>query len=164
MLCEGPGTEKTLTAKSIAEEQERPLYIVAGGEIGTEPTGIEKQKNQTADSNSTLMLCWSLVRLDEADTTSVLKYHDGFVILSTDRVGIFGEVFKSLIQLALGYSNLDENQRKKIWSNYIRNQRRQIRNMPTMARHLAMIRSQMLTYQHILHAVELVTEFKQYLE
>lgn len=36
-----PGTGKTLTAESIAEEQERPLYRVTCGDIGIEPPDVE---------------------------------------------------------------------------------------------------------------------------
>lgn len=42
LLHGGPGTGKTLTAESIAEEQERPLYRVTCGDIGTEPRDVER--------------------------------------------------------------------------------------------------------------------------
>lgn len=42
LLHGGPGTGKTLTAESIAEEQERPLYRVTCGDIGVEPVEVEK--------------------------------------------------------------------------------------------------------------------------
>jgi ATP-dependent 26S proteasome regulatory subunit len=42
LLHGGPGTGKTLTAESIAEEQERPLYRVTCGDIGVEPVDVEK--------------------------------------------------------------------------------------------------------------------------
>lgn len=41
LLHGGPGTGKTLTAESIAEEQERPLYRVTCGDIGIEPREVE---------------------------------------------------------------------------------------------------------------------------
>lgn len=43
----------------------------------------------------------------------------GILILTTNRVGTFDEAFKSRIQLNLRYSNLDVNQRLKIWNNSI---------------------------------------------
>lgn len=41
LLHGAPGTGKTLTAESIAEAQERPLYRVTCGDIGTEPKEVE---------------------------------------------------------------------------------------------------------------------------
>lgn len=42
LLHGGPGTGKTLTAESVAELAERPLYRVTCGDIGTEPETVEK--------------------------------------------------------------------------------------------------------------------------
>ena len=42
LLHGGPGTGKTLTAESIAEVQERPLYRVTCGDIGIEPREVEQ--------------------------------------------------------------------------------------------------------------------------
>lgn len=47
LLHGGPGTGKTLTAESIAEEQERPLYRVTCGDIGTEPREVEQVSDQS---------------------------------------------------------------------------------------------------------------------
>lgn len=42
LLHGGPGTGKTLTAESIAELEERPLYRVTCGDIGIEPEDVER--------------------------------------------------------------------------------------------------------------------------
>jgi hypothetical protein len=42
LLHGGPGTGKTLTAESIAELVEKPLYRVTCGDIGTDPESVEK--------------------------------------------------------------------------------------------------------------------------
>jgi len=42
LLHGGPGTGKTLTAESVAETAEMPLYSVTCGDIGTTPEGVEK--------------------------------------------------------------------------------------------------------------------------
>lgn len=42
LLHGGPGTGKTLTAESIAELQERPLYRITCGDVGLEPDQVEK--------------------------------------------------------------------------------------------------------------------------
>jgi hypothetical protein len=41
LLHGGPGTGKTLTAESVAEIAEKPLYPVTCGDIGTEPEKVE---------------------------------------------------------------------------------------------------------------------------
>lgn len=43
----------------------------------------------------------------------------GILILTSNRVGIFDEAFKSRIQLNLRYNALDESQRLQIWHNFI---------------------------------------------
>jgi hypothetical protein len=43
----------------------------------------------------------------------------GILILTSNRVGIFDEAFKSRIQLNLRYKNLDVSQRRQIWHNFI---------------------------------------------
>jgi len=119
----------------------------------------------------------------------VLEYYDGILILTTNRVGSFDEAFKSRIHLALLYPNLGEEQRERIWMNFIKmldqmNERvdiadlelnihrmariringRQIRNVITIARHLAKFRRQRLRYEHVQDAIESVTDFSDYLE
>jgi hypothetical protein len=42
LLHGAPGTGKTLTAESVAEVAEKPLYRVTCGDIGTDPEGVEK--------------------------------------------------------------------------------------------------------------------------
>ncbi|CAM1509859.1 Fc.00g001940.m01.CDS01 [Cosmosporella sp. VM-42] len=204
LLHGGPGTGKTLTAESIAEEQERPLYRVTCGDIGTEPADVERYLGDVLEIGKT----WGcVVLLDEADVfleersftdqkrnaiisifLRVLEYYDGILILTTNRVGSFDEAFKSRIQLALGYPTLDEEDRLKIWRNFVQmlpktRERidmddlemnlhrlarveingRQIRNIITMARHLARFRREMLRYKHMQDAVRSVQKFNEYL-
>lgn len=42
LLHGGPGTGKTLTAESVAELAEVPLYRLTSGDIGTDPSDVEK--------------------------------------------------------------------------------------------------------------------------
>ncbi|CAG9991342.1 unnamed protein product [Clonostachys byssicola] len=138
LLHGGPGTGKTLTAESVAEIAKRPLYRVTCGDIGTKAEDVE----QYLDSVLLLGATWGcVVLLDEADVfleqrsilnlernalvsvfLRVLEYYDGILILTSNRVGIFDEAFKSRIQLSLHYSNLDKNQRYQIWNNFIHHQ------------------------------------------
>ncbi|EEU39480.1 uncharacterized protein NECHADRAFT_94444 [Fusarium vanettenii 77-13-4] len=206
LLHGGPGTGKTLTAESIAEEQERPLYRVTCGDIGTEPKEVE-QVTLSPSPGPVYMLIGSIVLLDEADVfleersfsdqkrnaiisifLRILEYYDGILILTTNRIGSFDEAFKSRIQLALGYPTLDEEDRLKIWGNFVQMlprtkdrvdmedlqmnlpklardeiNGREIRNIITMARHLAKFRKETLRYQHMRDALRSSQKFSEYL-
>ena len=135
LLHGGPGTGKTLTAESVAEIVERPLYRVTCGDIGTDAEGVEKY------FQSVLYLCsiWGcVVLLDEADVfleersqmdirrnalvsvfLRVLEYYEGILILTTNRVGTFDEAFKSRIQLAMHYPPLELDGRWEIWRGFL---------------------------------------------
>ncbi|KAJ4195056.1 hypothetical protein NW755_002478 [Fusarium falciforme] len=204
LLHGGPGTGKTLTAESIAEEQERPLYRVTCGDIGTEPGEVEQYLGDVLEIGR----AWGcVVLLDEADVfleersfsdqkrnaiisifLRILEYYDGILILTTNRIGSFDEAFKSRIQLALGYPTLDEEDRLKIWGNFVQMlprtkdrvdmedlqmnlpklardkiNGREIRNIITMARHLAKFRKETLRYQHMRDALRSSQKFSEYL-
>lgn len=133
LLHGSPGTGKTFTAESVAELAEKPLYPVTCGDVGTDPTKVEKY----LESVFHLGKIWGcVVLLDEADVfleqrtlndlernalVSVflrcLEYYEGILILTSNRVGTFDEAFKSRIHLALHYEELGEPQRKQVWKN-----------------------------------------------
>ena len=135
LLHGSPGTGKTLTAESVAEYTEKPLYRVTCGDIGTDAEGVEKY----LESVLLVGTIWGcVVLLDEADvfleerqTTDlarnalvsvflrVLEYYDGILILTSNRVGTFDEAFKSRVQLAVHYPALNEDGRFEIWRNFI---------------------------------------------
>jgi SpoVK/Ycf46/Vps4 family AAA+-type ATPase len=135
LLHGSPGTGKTLTAESVAEIAEKPLYRVTCGDIGTDAEGVEKY----LESVLLIGTIWGcVVLLDEADvfleerqTTDlarnalvsvflrVLEYYDGILILTSNRVGTFDEAFKSRVQLAVHYPALDEDGRFEIWRNFV---------------------------------------------
>ncbi|KAH7347580.1 AAA family ATPase [Plectosphaerella cucumerina] len=134
LLHGGPGTGKTLTAESVAEIARKPLYPVTCGDIGTEPSEVEKYLESVLHLGKT----WGcVVLLDEADVfleqrsledlkrnalvsvfLRVLEYYDGILVLTSNRVGTFDEAFKSRIQLAIHYTSLTTHQRTKIWGNF----------------------------------------------
>ncbi|KAI3325335.1 P-loop containing nucleoside triphosphate hydrolase protein [Xylariaceae sp. AK1471] len=136
LLRGGPGTGKTLTAESVAEIAEKPLYPVTCGDIGTESEEVENYLQSVLYLDKT----WGcVVLLDEADVfleqrsledlrrnalvsafLRVLEYYDGILLLTSNRVGTFDEAFKSRIQLAIHYENLSEHQRMQVWGNFIR--------------------------------------------
>lgn len=135
LLHGGPGTGKTLTAESVAEIAEKPLYRVTCGDVGTKAEDVEKY----LESVLHLGKIWGcVVLLDEADVfleqrsledlernalvsvfLRVLEYYEGILILTSNRVGTFDEAFKSRIQLALHFPHLGPYQRLRIWENFI---------------------------------------------
>lgn len=136
LLHGGPGTGKTLTAESVAELAERPLYRVTCGDIGTDAEGVEKYLTSVLYIGTR----WGcVVLLDEADVfleertqtdlqrnalvsvfLRVLEYYEGILILTTNRVGSFDEGFKSRVQLAMHYPSLDPDSRLEIWDNFVK--------------------------------------------
>lgn len=135
LLHGGPGRGKTLTAESVAEIAEKPLYRVTCGDVGVQPEEVEKY----LESVLHLGRIWGcVVLLDEADVSleqrslkdlarnalvsvflRVLEYYDGILILTSNRVGTFDEAFKPRIQLALHYPSLGPHQRLQIWKTFI---------------------------------------------
>ncbi|KIM98276.1 hypothetical protein OIDMADRAFT_167104 [Oidiodendron maius Zn] len=134
LLHGGPGTGKTLTAGSVAELAEMPLYRVTCGDIGTNAEAVEKYL-QTILYLGKIWNC--VLLLDEADVfleertlsdlernslvsvfLRILEYYQGILILTSNRIGTFDEAFRSRMQLALHYPNLTPTSRRKIWQNF----------------------------------------------
>ncbi|KAL8711945.1 MAG: hypothetical protein Q9220_003641 [cf. Caloplaca sp. 1 TL-2023] len=205
LLHGGPGTGKTLTGETVAEIAEMPLYRVTCGDMGTTPPEVEKYMAAVMYLGTT----WNcILLLDEADVfleersmsdlsrnslvsvfLRILEHYDGILILTSNRVGIFDEAFKSRIQVALYYENLTQASRKQVWTNFIdmleeddedvnfdeiRLQLnrlaahtlngRQIRNALTTARELAMFKAEQLDWKHIKQALKVSTDFSNYLK
>ena len=205
LLHGGPGTGKTLSAESVAELAEKPLYRVTCGDIGTEIEDVEQYLEMILSIGKR----WDCVLLlDEADVfleersladlkrnslvsvfLRVLEYYEGILILTSNRVGIFDEAFKSRIQVALHYDNLPLSARKKIWSNFfellqedaidanfaeleshlddlagVEMNGRQIRNAVMTARQLARFRNQTLDYEHMQTVIKTAGDFNRYIE
>ena len=73
LLHGGPGTGKTLTAESIAELVERPLYRVTCGDIGTDAESVEKYLESVLYIGSN----WKcVVLMDEADVFLARRSED----------------------------------------------------------------------------------------
>ncbi|MCJ1240999.1 hypothetical protein MMC14_009003 [Varicellaria rhodocarpa] len=206
MLLHGsPGTGKTLTAESVAEIAEMPLYRVTCGDIGTNAETAENYLNTVLHLGNT----WNCVLLlDEADIfleersmadlkrnslvsvfLRILEYYDGILILTSNRVGMFDEAFKSRIQVALHYESLNRSARKNIWQNFLdmleedeesvnfdeiklhlddlagkELNGRQIRNVLTTARQLAIFRNERLDWGHLEQALAVSSDFNEYLK
>jgi AAA+ superfamily predicted ATPase len=203
LLHGGPGTGKTLTAESVAEIAERPLYRVTCGDVGTDAESVERYLKAVLDMGTR----WgSVVLLDEADIfleerskmdlqrnalvsvfLRVLEYYSGILILTTNRIGLFDEAFKSRINLSLHYPKLNAASRERVWRNFgksleARNEidkreieehadelakhdlnGRQIRNVINIARDLAVYDKKALSYEFIDAALTPVIKFEHFL-
>ncbi|KAG9660618.1 P-loop containing nucleoside triphosphate hydrolase protein, partial [Aureobasidium melanogenum] len=113
----------------------------------------------------------------------VLEYYDGILILTTNRVGTFDEAFKSRIQLAIHYPTLNRSDREQIWKLFLDSIKdkvevtnaqlftlakyplngRQIRNTIRTASQQALYQDSCLTYGHLQTAINVTTEFEDYI-
>lgn len=117
-----------------------------------------------------------------------LERYDGILILTSNRVGTFDEAIKSRIQLALHYPPLDAPSRLKIWRNFLdilsadnedidaddilahmdtltsyEMNGRQICNVLTTARQLALFEQETLDWDRIKDSIEVAGDFNKHL-
>lgn len=130
-----PGLGKTLTAESVADYLERPLYSISGGELSTEVTQLETRLDQIFR----LTKRWDAVcLLDEADVLLCkrnsaemhrnaivavflrkMEYFQGVLFLTTNRKQDFDEAFKSRIHVTISYGDLSDEAQSMIWERLI---------------------------------------------
>jgi SpoVK/Ycf46/Vps4 family AAA+-type ATPase len=135
LLHGDPGVGKTLTAESVSELLQRPLYSVAVGELGTDTAQLEKSLRQILD----VAQIWNAVILiDEADIflekrghgdimrnscvsvfLRLTEYHQDVMFLTTNRVTEFDPAFYSRISVALKYDKLTPLNRRQVWQNLL---------------------------------------------
>jgi hypothetical protein len=109
--------------------------------------------------------------------------------MTSNRVGIFDEAFKSRIQVSLHYEDLTKSARRTIWNNFIvmleeagadvnvseleshlddlaseELNGRQIRNAMTTARQLAVYRKHTLDWEHLDQVLKTARDFNRYLK
>ncbi|CAI7655887.1 unnamed protein product [Penicillium glandicola] len=136
LLTGSPGVGKTLTAEAVAEVTQRPLYVVATGELGIDPDEVDNRLNVILD----ITRRWGCVLLiDEADVflsargkdlardalVSVflrrLEYFRGVAILTTNRKDDIDPAFMSRIHFTIHYPDLDANKRLEVWKSFLTN-------------------------------------------
>jgi hypothetical protein len=136
VLANGPsGVGKTLTAEVFAEFQERPLYTMEMGEIGTNVQQVEHNLQKIFARAKK----WNAVLLfDEADIflservasdlersaivgifLRLLDYYEGTFFLTTNRGEGIDKAFKSRVTLYLDYPDLTPETRLSIWKNML---------------------------------------------
>lgn len=181
LLHGGPGTGKTLTAESVAEIAEKPLYRVTCGDVGTKAEEVEKY----LESVLYLGKLWGcVVLLDEADIflqqrnledlqrnalvsvfLRVLEYYDGILILTSNRVGTFDEAFKSRIQLALQYPALGPSERRQIWENFfdrLDSVDGEVIDLAVLRRHLDDLKEEPMNGRQIRNAITTARQYSKW--
>lgn len=126
-----PGVGKTSTAECVAEYTNRPLLSITCGDIGDNAADVQKHLEYYLN----LAHRWGCVMLlDEADVfltarsrddmhrnavvsvfLRILEYYSGILFLTTNKIGVVDEAFKSRIHLSLYYPPLSERQTTEIW-------------------------------------------------
>ncbi|KAJ0419332.1 hypothetical protein BJY00DRAFT_314164 [Aspergillus carlsbadensis] len=130
-----PGVGKTSTAELIAMYTKRPLYSITCGDIGLTPRAIERNLSK----HFSLANKWGCVLLlDEADVflmkrdwrdmnrnalvsvfLRVLEYYSGILFLTTNRIGVIDEAFKSRVHICLRYPTISIESTRSIWENQL---------------------------------------------
>ncbi|KAJ5779273.1 hypothetical protein N7457_006993 [Penicillium paradoxum] len=136
LLHGAPGVGKTATAEAVAQANNKPLFVITCGHLGFEPAEVEEKLREIFR----LAHIWDCVLLlDEADVflarrdlsdlkrnavvsvfLRVLEYYSGILFLTTNRVGIIDEAFKSRIHISLHYTPLSKDQTLAIFETNLR--------------------------------------------
>ncbi|PYH44104.1 ATP-binding protein [Aspergillus saccharolyticus JOP 1030-1] len=136
MLLSGPpGVGKTLTAESVAEIMQVPLYILSAGDLGTTPQTVE---NTLRDVLTMIPRWGAIILLDETDVfmeardtrdlkrnelvsifLRLLEYYEGILFLTTNRAEQIDPAFESRIHISIRYPELNRSSRRQIWKQFI---------------------------------------------
>jgi hypothetical protein len=135
LLSGSPGVGKTLTAESIAEKMEVPLYTLSAGEIGIMPSTVETEikaaLEKCAKWNAILLLDEADVFLEKRELNSLkrnelvsiflrlLEYYEGMMFLTTNRVSTIDPAFESRIDVSINYPDLTAELRFQIWAKFL---------------------------------------------
>lgn len=168
---------KTLTAETVAEFTERPLYMVSSGDLGTESSSLDTRLSRILDMAAT----WKAILLiDEADIflearslhdlernslvsifLRVLEYYEGILFLTSNRVATFDSAFKSRIHVPLKYTDLTFESRKEIWKNFLRNRTTDV-EIDVADSHLDSLASAELNGRQIKNVIRTAKSLAQY--
>lgn len=72
------------------------------------------------DGTSYFFYVYATYSIRQSLRNQILTLTTGILILTSNRVGILDEAFKSRIQLNLRYKNLEWDQRLQIWKNFLK--------------------------------------------
>jgi hypothetical protein len=135
LLSGGPGIGKTLTAESVAEHMQVPLYSMSSGDLGAQASEVEEGLanvlQMVAHWNAVLLLDECDVFLQERGLQDMernrmvsiflrtLEYYEGILFLTTNRATSIDPAFESRIHISLEYPPLDAEARVAIWRGFL---------------------------------------------
>ncbi len=131
-----PGVGKTVLAQSVSELLHKPLYSIGAGEFGITSKELESKLAEILE----IAHAWdAIILIDEADIfmekrstndlvrnsmvsvfLRLLENYQGIMFLTTNRPEHFDEAFRSRISINIGYNELNEESRFKIWTNLLK--------------------------------------------
>ncbi|KKY29195.1 putative atpase aaa+ type core [Phaeomoniella chlamydospora] len=135
VLHGSPGVGKTLTAETIAEYTQKPLYPINIGELTAEEQIVTRLQiifERAARWDAVLLLDEADVLLEKRSYEDLrrngivsvflrmLEYYEGILFLTTNRVETMDLAFQSRIHLAFKYESLDSQTRRQIWERFIK--------------------------------------------
>ena len=136
LLHGDPGVGKTSTAEAAAQRYDLPLYPITCGNLGDKPDAVEDQLQHIFQEahrwNCVLLLDEADIFLTKRSQTELernalvsvflrqLEYYGGILFLTTHRVGVLDDAFRSRIRLSLYYPHLNTKQTKKIFTKHLR--------------------------------------------
>ncbi|KAG6843966.1 hypothetical protein H0H87_011337 [Tephrocybe sp. NHM501043] len=130
-----PGVGKTFSAEATSEHVRRPLYVIGGGDLGTNAATLDTELDKIFD----VATAWkAIILIDEADVfleqrslhdlernamvaifLRHVEYYRGILFLTTNRVQAFDEAFLSRIHVALHFHELSQESKEQVWSAFI---------------------------------------------
>ncbi|KAH9931593.1 P-loop containing nucleoside triphosphate hydrolase protein [Fomitopsis serialis] len=130
-----PGVGKTLSAEATSEHLKRPLYMIGGGDLGTDANAVDTALKRVFS----IATRWgAIVLIDEADVfleqrsmhdllrnamvavfLRHVEYYRGILFLTTNRVTAFDPAFLSRIHVALHFRDLSKEAKLKIWQAFL---------------------------------------------
>lgn len=135
-LLYGPaGVGKTMSAESVAEYLQKPLYFVSVGELGTTPSKLE----QSLENVMKIASSWdAVILLDEVDVFAVdrigasiernamtaiflrmLERYSGIMFMTTNLKDNLDPAFISRATATIEYKGLTVQDREAIWNNIL---------------------------------------------
>lgn len=136
LLYGAPGVGKTMSAESVAEYLQKPLYYVSVGELGTDPEQLERSLNDVMR----IAESWdAIILLDEVDVFAInrigasiernamtaiflrmLERYNGIMFMTTNLKDNLDPAFISRATATIKYAELTAMDRESIWLNILK--------------------------------------------